>query len=253
MNDNQVAVAAIDDHEVALAGLGHLLSTEGTYTLTVTADNVDNLLKQDLTGVEAILLDLRLHDGSDPYDNVKALATTGIPLLIFSSLESPFLVRRALKAGAYGMVEKTARAADIADAITHVRGGDTYATAEWAAAIDSDPLIEAIDLSDRQQEALALYAMGEPAKRVATIMGITVNTVQDYVNRIRAKYATQGREAESKVQLLQRAQEDGYVPGPSDPMCGIGGEKAQVGPANGAQVGGVKAQVGPAHEADADG
>ena len=210
-------VAAIDDHEVALVGLAHLLGTDGTYALTHTAATVPELLKHDLTGVQAVLLDLRLHDSSDPFDNVLALAATGIPLLIFSSLESPFLVRRALQAGARGMVAKTANADEIVTAITYVASGDTYATAEWAAAIDSDPLLDAVHLSQRQQQVLELYAMGEPAKRVANALGITVETVQDYVNRIRTKYALAGRPVGSKVDLLLRAQEDGYVPSPTDP------------------------------------
>ncbi|WP_257159328.1 response regulator transcription factor [Corynebacterium cystitidis] len=69
-------------------------------------------------------------------------------------------------------------------------------------------------LSERQREVLELYAMGESAKRVAALTELSVDTVQDYLQRIRTKYALQGRATVTKVDLMQRAQEDGYLPGP---------------------------------------
>lgn len=44
------------------------------------------------------MLDLRLADSSDPYFNVLSFQESDIPVLIFSSLESPYLIRRTLQA-----------------------------------------------------------------------------------------------------------------------------------------------------------
>ncbi len=41
-----------------------------------------------------------------------------------------------------------------------------------------------------------------------------MTTVNDYLLRIRAKYAQQGREALTKVDLYKRAVEDGVLPPP---------------------------------------
>jgi DNA-binding NarL/FixJ family response regulator len=113
-----------------------------------------------------------------------------------------------------GVVEKSATAEELVTAISQAAQGRTYATPDWAGIIDSDPLINSVNLSQRQREVLELYAMGESAKRVASLTGLSPDTVQDYLGRIRTKYALAGRPANTKVELLFRAQEDGFLPGP---------------------------------------
>ncbi|MCS5479498.1 response regulator transcription factor [Corynebacterium sp. YIM 101645] len=215
-----VNVVAIDDHEVALLGLEQMLRASGECTLVGTYHSVPRALAHmrapDAPTVHVALLDLRLADGSDPLINAEALHGAGMTVLVYSSLESPFLLRRALQAGVAGAVEKTASRENLIHAITLAAQGKTYATADWAGAIDSDPLLHAADLSPRQREVLELYAMGESAKGVASITGLSQDTVQDYLGRIRTKYSMVGRPANTKIDLLIRAQEDGYLPGPSD-------------------------------------
>lgn len=211
-------IIAVDDHTVALAGTAALLERFSNFALVGSFQSVDDachfVTEDSAHTVDLVMLDLRLADGSDPYTNVKRFQELGIPALIFSSLESPYLTRRALNAGAAGILEKTATAEDIAEAIMTVCKGDTYATADWASIIDSDPFLGAVDLSPRQLEVLELYASGESAKQVASAIGLSTETVQDYLNRIRQKYAQAGRPANTKVDMYRRAQEDGYLPGP---------------------------------------
>lgn len=214
----KVNVVAIDDHEVALIGLAHMLEASTRCELVGAYNTVSEALThiqdQGRSPVDVVLLDLRLADGGDPYINATALHEAGVTVLIYSSLESPFLVRRALQAGVAGVVEKSAMAGDLVPAIRQAAQGRTYATPDWAGIIDSDPLINSVNLSQRQREVLELYAMGESAKRVARLTGLSPDTVQDYLGRIRTKYALAGRPANTKVELLFRAQEDGFLPGP---------------------------------------
>ncbi len=211
-------VIAIDDHEVALAGIDAVFRSGGDCDLVGAFPTVDAACRfigerPDLR-IDLVMLDLRLADNSDPYLNVQCFHERGLPVLIFSSLESPFLTRRALHAGSAGILEKSASAAVLNQAIVSICGGDTYATADWASIIDSDPVISTVDLSPRQREVLELYASGEPAKRVATLLGLSTETVQDYLNRIRHKYALAGRSATTKIDMFRCAQQDGYLPGP---------------------------------------
>ncbi|APT84285.1 response regulator transcription factor [Corynebacterium aquilae] len=212
-------VVAIDDHDVALMGVSAVIETCPNAVLVGTFHSVSEFLSSRAEGavrVDVVLLDLRLGDGSDPFDNVVALQDAGFAVLVFSSLESPYLLRRAMLAGVGGVIQKSQPAETIAAAMEDVARGDTYATADWAALIDSDPLTDAITLSEQQRKVLELYAMGEPAKRVASLMDISPETVQDYINRIRTRYQQEGRRASTKVDLLRRGQEDGYLPGPLD-------------------------------------
>ena len=85
---------------------------------------------------------------------------------------------------------------------------------DWAAALDSDPDLIQAGLSRQEQRALSLFANGNKEQSVASQMGIAQGTVDDYIRRVRAKYALVGRRADTKVDLYKRAVEDGFRPLP---------------------------------------
>ena len=89
-------------------------------------------------------------------------------------------------------------------------------SAEWAAAIDSDPTLDDAKLSGQEQRVLTLFSAGLKAQAVASAMNIAVPTVEDYIRRIRSKYGEIGRPAYTKVDLYKRAIEDGFLPLPSN-------------------------------------
>lgn len=222
MSEDVRRIAAVDDHELSLRGLATTLDSADDIELVGMFPVVDDLLDAvgggEDAGLDLVVLDLRLGDDSDPADNVLKLQAATDNILVLSSLESPFLVRRALKAGVLGMIQKSETPDRILGAIRAASHGYAVPTTEWAAVIDSDPHIDTVDLSERQREVLELYASGEPAKRVARLTGLSQDTVNDYLGRIRVKYQNAGREAPTKTDLFRRALEDGYLPGPTDPM-----------------------------------
>lgn len=218
MDSPRRRIAAVDDHELSLRGLAAIVGLAEDIELVGMFPTVESLLEElDSPPLDLVVLDLRLGDDSDPADNVGKLFSVTDNVLILSSLESPYLVRRALKAGVLGMIQKSETPDVILSSIRTATAGEGVLTTEWAAVIDSDPNLHAIDLSERQLEVLELYASGEPAKRVARMTGLAQDTVNDYLGRIRVKYQAVGRPAPTKTDLYRRAQEDGYLPGPSDP------------------------------------
>jgi two-component system response regulator DevR len=62
--------------------------------------------------------------------------------------------------------------------------------------------------------AAVLLATGSKSFAIASSLGIAVSTVDDYVRRIRAKYARAGRPALTRIDLYKRALEDGFLPLP---------------------------------------
>ncbi|WP_297009444.1 response regulator transcription factor [uncultured Corynebacterium sp.] len=225
-------IAAVDDHELSLRGLASVVEGADDIELVGMFSTVDALLAE-LDGdqdVDLVVLDLRLRDDSDPAVNVDRLHALTPNILVLSSLESPFLVRRALRAGVLGMMPKSECAEALLAAMRDAAAGCPVTTTEWAAVIDGDPVgyqigdehvpWQEVHLSPRQQEVLELYASGEPAKRVASMTGLTAATVQDYLKRIKQKYEAVGRRAQTKTDLVFAAQEDGYLPGPTDPVIG---------------------------------
>jgi DNA-binding NarL/FixJ family response regulator len=193
-------VVLIDDHEmVAVAVRAAVAQIEGLDFLG-SAPTVDELLAAH-PAFELAILDLRLADGSSPVANVERLDAIGARTLVFTSGESPYLMRSVSKSPIAGLLRKSEPLPALVEAIRRVAAGEESMSADWAAAIDGDPHLADAGLSPQEQTALGLFARGLKVAAVAARMGITVSTVDDYVRRARAKYLRAGRPAHTKVDL----------------------------------------------------
>lgn len=213
VTQRQRRVGLVEDHESVAIGLAVILEDCPDLELTAVATTVTGLLERT-SDLDLVVLDLRLADGSSPKSNVELLATAGIDTLVFTGAENPYLVRSAARAGVLGVVRKSEPASVVVESIRVAASGGQVITTEWAAAIDGDPGLGDVGLSPRQLEVLELYASGEKAERVARLTGLSAQTVNDYLQRIRQKYAEAGRPARTKTELYKRAVEDGLLPMP---------------------------------------
>lgn len=213
-------IGLVEDHESVAIGVAAMLGPQPDLNLVATAGTVADLLAHPdcrIGGVPALdlaVLDLRLADDSAPEDNVRTLRDNGIEVLVFTGAENAFLVRSAARAGVLGVVRKSEDVAAVVAAVRAAASGAQVVTTDWAAAIDGDPQLSRVGLSPRQEEVLTLYASGEKASRVARLTGLSEQTVNDYLGRIRQKYSDAGRPAPTKTDLYKRAVEDGWLPVP---------------------------------------
>lgn len=203
-------VGIVDDHPSMLLGVRTIINAQDDMTVVAGATTVPRLLKT-APPLDIVLLDLVLADGSTPTDNIATLASTGAPVLVYTSGDQPHLVREAGLAGAIGMIRKSAVPEAIVNAVRAALSGDVVASVDWAAALDYDTEFVAARLTAREAEVLGLYASGETAERVAKLLFISRETVIDHIRRIRAKYAALDRPAHTKLDLYHRAVEDGIV------------------------------------------
>jgi len=208
-----IRVAHVDDHETVQLGFAAMLDAEPDLQVVASVGSVSELLGR--TGeFDLVVLDFRLSDGSTPAHNLAALAESGMRVLAFTGADNPEDLRAASRAGVLGIVRKTESREVILDAVRTAARGESIATTDWAAALDSDPLIASAGLSRKEREVLALYAAGDKSVTVASRVGLSTSTVAEYVRRIRTKYAIAGRPAQTKVDLYKRAVEDGILPAP---------------------------------------
>ena len=207
-------VALIDDHEIVSVAVQAAVGELDGLEFVGSAATVDELLA-DFDHVDVAILDLRLADGSSPVANVERLAASGARTLVFTSGESPYLLRAVAKAPVYGIVRKSAPMRVLVETLRQVAAGEAEMSAEWAAAMDTDPLLPSAKLSAQEQQVLELLASGLKAVSVAYELGIAPTTVDDYVRRIRAKYQRVGRAAHTRIDLYKRAVEDGILPPPT--------------------------------------
>lgn len=205
-----IRVGLVDDHPALLLGTTAVIDAQPDMRVVATAPRVAELLDSG-TGIDVVLLDLHLGDGSSVRGNVTALREAGIPAIAYTGAEQPALLREAARAGVSGVVRKTEPPAALAEAVRTVVNGGVAASADWAAALDDDAPFVSAKLTAREREVLALYAAGETADRVAAALYVSRETVVDHIRRIRAKYAAAERPAPTKVDLYRRAVEDGLV------------------------------------------
>ncbi|ALG85658.1 response regulator receiver protein [Gordonia phthalatica] len=208
-----VRVGMVDDHQSPVWGIERILERQEDLALVGSAPTVAELLAAH-SDLDVVILDLRLNDGTTPRENVNTLSEHGIVTVVYTSGEHPDLLRSAARAGTLGVVLKSASEEEILSAIRAAASGEEVLTTEWAAAIDGDPNLDAVDLSPQLQRVLTLYASGGTSASVGHELGVAPDTVNEYLKRIRQKYVDAGRPTRTKLDLFKRAVEDGWLPMP---------------------------------------
>jgi DNA-binding NarL/FixJ family response regulator len=213
-------LGVVDDHPAILRGILTLLvELCPEITETFTTSTVAGLLGVQRS-LDVVVLDVRLADASDPAANVAAVVDAGLPVLLYTQEQRRGVLARCFRAGALGVVDKSEDPGVLAAAIRVVARGEPYLSSGWAAAVEDADDWPVPDLAPRESEALSLYATGLPLKSVARRMRLSEDTVKEYLDRVRRKYTRAGRPAYTKVDLYQRAVEDGYLPPPGETMPG---------------------------------
>lgn len=208
-------VALIDDHESVRLGLEAACARTGVLDVVFSGATVLAYLKERITSrmpqADVVVLDLTLGDGTTVTENVQRLTADGSGVIIHSVADRPAAVREALAAGAAGIVSKASPTGDVLSAIMLVAAGEALNNVEWASAVEGDRAFADAQLSQREREVLRLYAAGLPLKAVAMQLGVAYSTAKENIARVRVKYVEVGRDAPTKLDLRQRAEEDGLL------------------------------------------
>jgi len=207
-----IHVVVIDDEEILLGAVADWLAQSGPGVQVVaTATNVDTALETPIPPGTVAVLDLRLRDGNTPSNNIRRLLAAGYIVVACSSRNDHRWIREAIAAGAHSYVRKAKDPAELRLAIENATTGSRYTSAAHAAAIQAiGPGTTSLSIQER--EVLRLYAGGMTIAEVAATMRIKVSTAKGYLDRVRDKYDELGRPARTKIELRERAVEDGLLP-----------------------------------------
>ncbi len=207
-----VRVAIVDDHRMFLEGLQRSLADTPNLRVVAAVPSWPQLVRHAAYPVDVVVLDLELKDGVPPAVKISSARAAGAAVVVVSSFTDHGQVRSALSAGARGYVPKSEPVASVVDAVDAAAAGEQYLTPALATALLADDLGGSTPvLSPQELRALTLYVSGLPLKSVARQMGVHYETAKSYLDRVRAKYAHVGRDARTKVELRNRAVEDGHL------------------------------------------
>jgi DNA-binding NarL/FixJ family response regulator len=204
-----------DDHAIVLAGLRKLVEAEGEVVGMVEDGRALVEAAQQLRP-DIVLLDISmpLLNGLDAARQISKLVPES-KLIFLTMHATPTYATEAFKAGASGYLIKRSAAVELKQAIQAVMRGQHYmtplitkdvlaATLQSPDGQSSKPLVTS--LTQRQREVLQLVAEGKGTKAIASILNISVKTVEFHKFRIMSEL-----DLHSTADLVKYAIAEGLV------------------------------------------
>lgn len=203
-----ITVGAIDDDVMFIRLMASYLSSVGDISLIATDSSVIGYLAKGARA-DIVLLDINLPDGSQASENVACLRADGSKVLVVSIHSEPAYIIATLEAGAEGyLVKGDDGPEELTESIRRAHAGLLVPSQELAFAISRDHRPGRPRLSPQEQRLFVLYARGMTLADASARIGVSTRTGEDYLNRIKRKYADVGRPAHTKLELHQRLSED---------------------------------------------
>lgn len=191
-----IRVILCDDHALIRRGIRDTLSDAQDIEVVGEASDYGELrsLLRDQS-CDVLVLDINL-PGRSGLDVLHVLKEEGSPLrvLVVSMYPEDQYAIRALRAGAYGYVNKGSDTQLIVEAVRMVAKGRKYITPEIAQMLAeslSQPTAEVAHekLSDRELQTLVLIASGKRLSDIAAELTLSPKTVSVYRARVLEKLA----------------------------------------------------------------
>lgn len=180
-------VAVIDDHALISEAIKSLLNEQKDYTFWKGFESLDLFFKtcqNDNFIPEFLLLDINLKEEDGLLGCEKILTLyPNIIILMLTSLTQPSLVTEAFKKGAKGFLLKNSTQNDLIQAFKLTKEGHYFIHPEISFSLESKKnsrYEELPKLSRREQEVLALIMEEKTTQEIATILNITVSTIESH-------------------------------------------------------------------------
>ncbi len=204
----RVRVGVVDDHDLLLAGVRALMSAHNSPAEFVAGTKSVDALLDGGHELDVVLLDVRLSDGSRADENVRRLCEAGWAVLLHADLRHREVGPTLHRTPAAGVVWKNRGALTLLEAVVTVARGQ-----DWSDRFLNGLTVNGAQLTERETEVLRAYANGRTYAETAAALEppIGVESVKTYLTRIRKRYDAAGRPATTRLELRQRALEDGII------------------------------------------
>jgi NarL family two-component system response regulator LiaR len=203
---NRIRIMTVDDHEIFRGGIAFALEAYEDLELVGGAHSGEEALRLcEQIRPDVILMDMRM-PGLDGPATTQALRQRfpQVQILALTSFHDEQLVQRAMAAGAIGYLLKGIPVKELAAAIRAASVGrptiDEQALQALIQAARSGPALGA-DLTDREQEVLALLVEGLSNPEIADRLVISLPTAKAHVRNILTKLRVSSRTEAATVAI----------------------------------------------------
>lgn len=203
---SRVRVLIVDDHPVVREGLRTVLGLRPECEVAgEAADGRSAIESYQRLRPDVVIMDIRLPEigGIEAIREIRRLDPEARVIAI-TSYGGDAEWRRALDAGALGLITKGASGEDLVEAVHRVHDGQPYVTADVAAELRASG--QWLPLTRREADVLKLMAEGMRNHEIAAALGLSLGTVKVHVNRILEKL-----DAVDRTEAVTRAIRRGLI------------------------------------------
>jgi DNA-binding NarL/FixJ family response regulator len=185
-----ITVLVLDDHEVVRRGICDVLDRAEGVTVVAEAGSVQQAIRRaDAVKPNVILTDLRLPDGTGL--DVIAHVVKNLPetrIVVLTSYDDDDARAAARAAGAHGFIAKTARSAEVLQAVRDAAVGRISST---RIKVEENSVLSR--LTPMEQRVLESVGQSKSNREIADELGIAEKTVKNHVTAVLAKMGLQRR------------------------------------------------------------
>lgn len=206
-----IRVVLADDHVLVRQGIMSLLEREGMQVLAEASDGQEAVRQVERLNPDVAIMDIGmpLLNGMDAARTVSRSCPKTKSILLTQHNEDEY-VSEGLQAGVKGYVLKSQVANDLVVAVRQVLRGDVYLSPGIASAVieayRSKSERPAHALTARERQVVQLIAEGKSTKDVASLLGVSVKTVESHRSRLMQKL-----DIHEKATLVRYAVKRGLV------------------------------------------
>lgn len=185
-----------DDHPLFRMGLKYALQDAGFDIVAEASDGLEALKEAERHQPDVYILDIKMPglDGIEVCKELREkqsdqpnLADQPEPIIIMlTTFESEAIIQAAQDAGAHGFFSKETSPTKLA---SHIRKIHAEPKKQWL------PAVNMPKFTNRQMDVLALVAAGYSNKEIASILGLSAETIKSYLSAIYDKLGVNDRMA----------------------------------------------------------
>lgn len=214
MSVKKIKILVVDDHQLFLEGMRHLLLVLGPEVEVDLVESVEKAIQKIDQGniYQLLIMDIELPqvDGFSFLTSLNERKVL-IPSVVISASSSINDIHRVMKLGALGFIHKNTSSEAMLAAVRKVLNGEIYLPDEiwpkmklYPAALSNNQYEQSMHhegIGERQVEVLKLVADGLSNKQISSVLNIAESTVKYHVGILFKHF-----EVASRTALIRKSQ-----------------------------------------------